>query len=72
MQVPLGTDDYQIELNKKYIIKLKNIIIEKDDKIDELMKKTDEQNLKIDNLLKSNEELLARSKKSDRKLKQKL
>ena len=29
----------QIELNKKYIIKLKNRIIEKDDKIDELMKK---------------------------------
>jgi phage anti-repressor protein len=47
--------DYQIELNKKYIIKLKNKIVDKDDKIDQLLKKTDEQNLKIDNLLKANE-----------------
>jgi len=47
--------DYQIELNKKYIIKLKNKIVDKDDKIDQLLKNTDEQNLKIDNLLKANE-----------------
>jgi hypothetical protein len=73
-------NDYQIELNKKYIIKLKNKIVEKDkqimikdDKIDKLLKKTDEQNLKIDNLLKANEktnkineELLSRSKKSEK------
>ena len=69
-------NDYQIELNKKYIIKLKNTeIIIKDDKIDKLLKKTDEQNLKIDNLLKANEELLIRSKrteKHDRKMKQQI
>ena len=61
-------NDYQIELNNKYIIKLKSKIIKKDaqliikdDKIDELIKKTDE--------------LLRYSKKSDkknRKLEQKL
>ena len=60
-------NDYQIELNKRYIIKLKSKIVEKDkqliikdDKIDELIKKTNEQNFKID-------ELLRYSKKSDKK-----
>ena len=68
-------NDYQIELNKKYIIKLKNKIVEKDNKIDSLEEKL---NIIIENnkeLLKSNNELLSRSKKSeknDRKMNQRL
>jgi hypothetical protein len=61
-------NDYQIELNKKYIIKLKNKIVEKDKQI---IIKDD----KIDELLKKTNELLNRSKKSeknDRKMKQHL
>jgi hypothetical protein len=68
-------NDYQIELNKKYIIKLKNKIAKKDNKIDSLEEKL---NIIIENnkeLIKSNNELLNRSKKSeknDRKMKQQL
>ena len=41
-------NDYQNKLNYKYIIKLKNKIVDKDDKIDQLMKQSDELFLKID------------------------
>jgi hypothetical protein len=61
-------NDYQIELNKKYIIKLKNKIVDKDDKIDERNLKIDEQNSKIDELLK----LSKKSNRNDRKMKQQL
>ena len=73
-------NDYQIELNKKYIIKLKNKIVEKDDKIDHLENKlntiikNNEDLIKQNNkILKNNEDLLLKSKKSeknDRKMKQ--
>ena len=43
-------NDYQIELNKKYIIKLKNKIIKKDHKIDHLEEK-------LNTIIKNNEEL---------------
>ena len=74
--------DYQTKLNKKYIIKLKSKIVEKDkqiiikdDKIDELLKKTNELLKANEKTNKMNEELLSRSKKSeknDRKMKQQL
>jgi len=79
-------NDYQIELNKKYIIKLKSKIIKKDNKIDSLEAKMDkllksneetnkinkETNNKYNEILKVNEELLLRSKKNDRKMNQRL
>ena len=61
-------NDYQIELNNKYIIKLKNKIVDKDDEIDERNLKIDEQNSKIDELLK----LSKKSNRNDRKMKQQL
>jgi len=61
-------NDYQLELNKKYIIKLKSKIIKKDaeliikdDKINELIKKTDE-------LLKANKEILKSNKSMEESL----
>ena len=68
-------NDYQIELNKKYIIKLKSKIIKKDaqliikdDKIDELIKKTNELLKANDETKKYNEEILKRSKKMESQL----
>uniref|UniRef100_A0A6C0EF49 DUF3627 domain-containing protein n=1 Tax=viral metagenome TaxID=1070528 RepID=A0A6C0EF49_9ZZZZ len=64
-------NDYQIELNKKYIIKLKSKIIKKDaqliikdDKIDELIKKTDELLKNNKKILKNNEELIEQNNKT--------
>jgi len=44
-------NDYQLELNKKYIIKLKNKIEKKDCKIDKLEEK-------VNKLLENNEKIL--------------
>jgi len=52
-------NDYQLDLNKKYIIKLKSKIVEKNNKIDTLEEK-------IDELLKRSK----RSERHDRKMKQ--
>ena len=54
-------NDYQIELNKKYIIKLKNKIDRKDNKICSLEEK-------IDKLLEDNKEIIKRSKKMEAQL----
>ena len=49
-------NDYQIELNKKYIIKLKSKIIKKENKICSLEEKLDTIIKNNEQLLKSNEE----------------
>jgi len=68
-------NDYQLELNKKYIIKLKNKIEKKDNKIDKLEEKVNkllENNEKLlqDNkeTRKYNEEIIKRSKKMEYQL----
>ena len=68
-------NDYQDKLKEKYIVKLKNKIDKKNEKIsdqfnqiNELIKKTDNQNLKIDELLKYSK----KAEKQNRKLEQKL
>jgi hypothetical protein len=68
-------NDYQIELNKRYIIKLKSKIIKKDaqliikdDKIDELIKKTDELLKNNKEILKNNEELFKSNKSMEKSL----
>ena len=66
-------NDYQTELNKRYIIKLKskiikkdNLIVEKDDKIDELFKMNRESNEKLNKVLEDNKEILKINKRLEK------
>ena len=57
-------NDYQIELNKKYIIKLKSKIIKKDNKIDHLEEKLNTIIKQNDETHKMNEELIEQNNKT--------